>query len=93
MLAGKGRAGSDQPRGRALEDHLPTLVTRARPKVDDPVRVSHDGLVMLDDDYRRARVHEPVQEAEELLDVGEMEAGSRLVKNVDIPLLDRKSVV
>jgi hypothetical protein len=40
--------------------------------------VRHDRLVVLDDDDRLAGVDEPVEQAEQLLDVGEVEAGGRL---------------
>ena len=43
--------------------------------------------MVLDDDDRLAGVDEPVEQAEQLLDVGEMEAGRRLVENVDAALL------
>ena len=44
-------------------------------------------LVVLDDDDRLAGVDEPVEQAEQLLDVGEVEAGGRLVEDVDAALL------
>jgi len=37
--------------------------------------VRHDRLVVRDDDDRLAGVDEPVEQAEQLLDVGEVEAG------------------
>src|SRR4051794_6195480 len=49
--------------GRALEHDPPAVVPGARPEVDDPVGVGHDGLVVLDDDHRLAGVDEPVQQA------------------------------
>jgi len=45
--------------------------------------VRHDRLVVLDDDDRLAGVDEPVEQAEQLLDVGEVEAGGRLVEDVE----------
>ena len=39
-----------------------------------------------DDDDRLARVDEPVEQAEQLLDIGEMEAGGRLVEDEDASL-------
>jgi hypothetical protein len=44
-------------------------------------------MVVLDDDDRLAGVHEPVEQAEQLLYVGEVEAGGRLVEDVDAALL------
>jgi hypothetical protein len=62
-------------------------VARAGPKVDDPVGVRHDRLVVLDDDDGLARVDEPVEQAEQLLDVGEVQPRRRLVQDVDPALL------
>ena len=63
------------------------VVAGAGAEVDDPVRVRHDRLVVLDDDHRLAGVDEPVEQAEQLLDVGEVQAGGRLVEDVDAALL------
>ncbi len=49
--------------------------------------MGHHRLVVLDDDDRLAGVDESVEQAEELLDVGEVEAGGRLVEDVDAALL------
>ena len=43
--------------------------------------------VVLDDDDRLAGVDEPVEQAEQLLHIGEVEAGGRLVEDVDAALL------
>jgi hypothetical protein len=69
VLAGEGGAGRDQVGGRALEDDPAAVVAGPRAQVDDPVGVRHDRLVVLDDDDRLARVDEPVEQAEQLLDV------------------------
>ena len=86
MLAGERGARSHQIGRRALEDDPPALVARAGPEIDDPVGVRHDGLVVLDDDDRSARVDEPIQQAEQLVDVGEMQAGGGLVEDEDTAL-------
>ena len=59
----------------------------ARAEVDDPVGVRHHRLVVLDDDDRLAGVDEPVEQGEQLLDVGQVQAGGRLVEDVDTALL------
>jgi len=59
------------------------VVAGAGAEVDDPVGVRHDRLVVLDDDDRLAGVDEPVEQGEQLLDVGEVQAGGRLVEDVD----------
>src|SRR5207248_6743341 len=83
VLAGEGGAGGDDVGGRALEDDPAAVVTGAGAQVDDPVGVRHDRLVVLDDDDRLAGFDEPVEQAEQLFDVGEVEAGGRLVEDVD----------
>ena len=70
--------------GWALEDDLPAVVAGAGAEVDDPIGVRHDRLVVLDHDHRLAGVDEPVEQAEQLLDVGEVQAGGWLVEDVDL---------
>ena len=70
MLAGERRGAGHQLSGRALENDPAAVVPCSRAEVDDPVRVRHHGLVVLDHDDRLARVHQAVEEAEQLLDVG-----------------------
>jgi hypothetical protein len=62
-------------------------VAGAGAEVDDPVGVGHHRLVVLDDDDRLARVHQPVEQAEQVVDVGEVQAAGRLVEHVDPPSL------
>ena len=80
--AGTG-AGGDEVGGRALEDDPAAVVTGTGPEVDDPVGMGHDRLMVLDDENRLAGVDEPVEQAEQLLDVGEVQAARRLVEDVD----------
>ena len=87
VLAGQRRAAGDEVGRRALEDDAAAVVAGARAEVDDPVGVRHHGLVVLDHDDRLAGVDEPVEQAEQLLDVGEVEAAGRLVEDVDAALL------
>ena len=87
VLAGQRRPGGDEVGRRALEHDPAAVVAGARAEVDDPVGVRHDRLVVLDDDDRLAGVDEPVEQAEQLLDVGEVQAGGRLVEHVDVALL------
>src|SRR6266540_6387798 len=87
VRAGEGGAGGDEVGGCALEDDPAAVVAGAGTEVDDPVGVRHDRLVVRDDDDRLAGVDEPVEQAEQLLDVGEVEAGGRLVEDVDAALL------
>ena len=75
----------DEVGGCALEDDPAAVVAGAGAEVDDPVGVRHDRLVVLDDDDRLAGVDEPVEQAEQLLDVGEVETDRGLVEDVDVP--------
>ena len=68
--------------GRALGDDLAAARAALRPEVDDPVGRLDDVEVVLDDDDRVAGLDEPVEHLEQLLDVGEVEAGRRLVEDV-----------
>ena len=76
MLAGEGRTGSDQVGGRTLEDDPAAVVPGAGAEVDYPIGVRHDRLVVLDDNDRLAGVDEPVEQAEQPLDVGGVQADS-----------------
>ena len=53
------------------------------PEVDDPVRGLDHVEVVLDHEHRVAVVDQPVEHLEQLLDVGEVEAGRRLVEEVE----------
>src|SRR5258708_1647081 len=83
VLAGDGGAGGDEVGRCALEDDPAAVVAGAGAEVDDPVGVGHDRLMVLNHDDRFARVDEPVEQAEQLLDVGEVKAGGWLVEEVD----------
>ena len=85
--AGEGGAGGDQIAAGALEDDAAALVTRAGAEIDDPVGVRHDRLVVVDDDDRLAGVDQPVEQRELPLDVGQVQAGGRLVQDVHTALL------
>ena len=72
MLTGQRRALGDEVGGCALEDDPAAVVSGAGAEVDDPVGVRHDRLVVLDDDHRLTRVDEPVEQPEQLFDIGEV---------------------
>src|SRR5665648_982716 len=87
VLAGEGGAGGDEVGGCALEDDAAAVVAGAGAEVDDPVGVRHDRLVVRDGDDRLAGVDDAVDQAEQLLDVGEVQAAGWLVEDVDVALL------
>ena len=47
-------------------------MTGAGPQIDDPVRVRHHGLMMLDHDDRFAGVDQAIEQPEKLLEICEM---------------------
>jgi hypothetical protein len=67
----------------ALKYDAAAAVAGAGAQVDDPVGVGHHGQVVLDHDDGLAAVDQPVQQAEQLLQVGKVQAGSGLVEHVD----------
>src|SRR5262249_40991652 len=68
---------------RALGHDLAARVTALRPEIDPPVRTFDDVQMMLHHEHRIARVDEPVQDAEKLAHVVEVQARRRLVEHVE----------
>ena len=68
--------------GRAAGDDSAAPCAAVGADVDDPVGRLHDVEIVLDDEHRVAGVDELVQHFEQQLDVGEVEAGRRLVEQV-----------
>ena len=87
MFAGESRPSRYEVCGNAFKDDPTAVVAGAWTEIDDPVGVCHNRLVVLDHDDRFTRVDEPVQQAEQILDIGQVEAGGRLVQNVNVALL------
>src|SRR6476620_5169471 len=69
--------------GRARRDHGAAAGPALGTHVDDPVRRLDHVEVVLDDDDRIAFVDKAVENGEQLADVLEMQAGGRLVEDVD----------
>ena len=68
---------------RAGCDDLAAATTTFRPEVDDPVGSLDHIEVVLDDDDRVAVVAQTMQHFEQLFDVVEVQAGRRLVEDVE----------
>jgi hypothetical protein len=78
------RAGARRRRHdlrRAGRDQAPAGLAAVGPEVDHPVGALHDLEVVLDHDERVPAVDEPREAGEQLLDVGQVEAGRRLVED------------
>ncbi len=79
-----------EPPGRAvtrvdgsLRDDASARVAAFGPEVDDPVGFGDHVEIVLDHDDGVARVDQPVQHADQLLDVGHVQADGRLVEHVE----------
>ena len=72
-----------EPRGRTAVQHLPALLARPGPDVDDPVGVTHHVQVVLDDEERVARGLQSVERRQQRRGVHRMQARRRLVQHVD----------
>src|SRR5580692_3295777 len=69
--------------GRAGRDDLAALVAALGTEIDQPVgRLDHIEI-MLDDDERRAGVEKFAKRSEKLGDVVEVQAGGRLVEDIE----------
>ena len=74
-----------EPGHRAAVEHPAAALARAGADVDDPVRAPYDVEVVLHDEQRVAGRLQPVQDLEQRLGVGRVQAGGRLVQHVDDP--------
>ena len=81
----RGLAADDFFR-RSGGDDLTAGVTALRPEVDDVVGGLDHVHVMLDQDHGVPGIDQAVERGEQALDVGEVEAGGRLVEDVDATL-------
>ena len=82
-LAGVGAGRRGDLLGRAGGDHLAALLAALGAEVDDPVGGLDHVEVVLDHDHRVAGVDQAVEHVEQPLDVGEVQAGGRLVEDVE----------
>jgi hypothetical protein len=82
VLAGVGGSDGDEVGWGSLEDYSAAVVAGAGAEADDPVGMRHHRLVVRDDDDRLAGVDQSVEQAEELLNVSEVQATGRLVEDV-----------
>ncbi len=67
----------------AFGDEAAAAVAALGAHVEEPVGGLDDVEIVLDDEDRVAGVYQTIQHADQLLDVGEMEAGGRLIEDVD----------
>jgi hypothetical protein len=81
VLAREGGSSRNELGGRALEEDPAAVMAGAGTKIDEPVGVGHHRLVVLDHDHRLVGVDEPIEQAEQLLHAGEVQAGGWLVED------------
>ena len=67
---------------RALGDNLATTVPALRTHGYDPVRLRDDIEIVLNDDDRVARVHQPMQDPNQFLYIGHVQPDGRLIQHV-----------
>src|SRR6267142_2467906 len=82
-LAGVGPLHAGHLLGGALRDEAAAVFATFGAKVDDPVGVADYVEVVLDDDDGVAEIGEAMQDVEQLLNVVEVQAGGRLVEQVE----------
>ena len=80
--AGDGGGVPGEGFGGALGDDPATSATTVRAEVEKVIDTFQDIQIVLDDDYRVALIDKLLQNVEQHFDVLEMEAGSRLVQDV-----------
>ena len=66
-----------------FRDDLTSCGAAFRAEIDDPIGCFDDIQVVLDDHQRIARVHELVEDCEELLDVFKMKPRGRFIHNIE----------
>ena len=69
--------------GGPLRHHPPASGTAFRSEIYYPVGLGDDVEVVLDHDDRVARVYEPMQDADQALDVGHVQTDGGLIEHVE----------
>src|SRR6185312_8295600 len=68
-----------------LRDDPPPTISALRSQIDDPVGGLDDVEVVLDDDHTVPLVHQSVQHLQQQANILEVEAGGRLVEDIQSP--------
>src|SRR6478735_8295481 len=68
---------------RSARHQTAPLISSARTDIDDPIASGNDAHVVLHHDHGIACIHQRIELRHELLHIGGMQAGSRLVKNIE----------
>lgn len=71
----------DQIGRTAFEHDGSTVVSGARSQVDDVIGMSHHRLVVFDDDDGPSGIDEPVEQAQQVLDIGQVQTCRRFVED------------
>src|SRR2546422_11564753 len=83
VLTGIRAAVPDDLLGCAGGDHLAPLVAALRTQIDDVVGRLEDVEIVLDDDNRVSSIDQAMKDIEQALDVREVQAGGRLIEDVE----------
>ena len=81
MLAGEGSSGGEGSWG-SLKDDGAAVVTSCGANVDDVVRMGDDGLMVFDAEHSGAGIDQLVEQGEELLNIGQVQACGGFVEDV-----------
>src|SRR5258706_7590051 len=84
VLPGQRALGPDERRGWPLEDDPPAVVAGAGTEIDHPVSPRDDLEVVLDHDDGPTAIDQPVEQADEVVDVLHVQPGRRLVEDVHL---------
>jgi hypothetical protein len=66
--------------GGAFRDDFPALIARIRPQINNPIRRFYHVEIMLNDDDRMARIHEPLKNLQQDANILEMKPCGWLIK-------------
>ncbi len=83
-LARKRALGLGQRRRRAFEHHRAAVVPGPGPRSITQSAREIDIEIVLDDDHGRAGIDQPVEQADQRIDIVHVKAGGRLVEHIDI---------
>ena len=66
-----------------IRDDAAAIFASARPHLNEAIRIRHNRKIMLDDDYRMARIRQLVQLGIEQVDIGWVQARGGLIQQID----------
>lgn len=71
--------------GSSRDHHLATGISTFWPHIDDMISAGDQVQIMLDDNHRVAAIDEFVKHLGKQANIGKVQSGGRLIKDVDAP--------